>query len=98
MHGGWKYLQGELQRVTKTLDLQESLVNGCDQEFLRTSMVPDLVVPSTAGLLILYLRLCGRLTSSPPQFGQTFFIPAAHFSQKVHSKEQIIAGPFAANA
>jgi len=25
---------GELQRVTKTLDLQESLVNGCDQEFL----------------------------------------------------------------
>ncbi len=30
-----EYLQGELQRVTKTLDLQESLVNGCDQEFLR---------------------------------------------------------------
>src|ERR1051326_8200562 len=26
-------LQGELLRVTKTLDLQESLVNGCDQEF-----------------------------------------------------------------
>jgi hypothetical protein len=27
----------------------------------------------------------GLLTSSPLQFGQTFFIPAAHFSQKVHS-------------
>jgi hypothetical protein len=24
-----EYLQGELQRVTNTLDLQESLVNGC---------------------------------------------------------------------
>jgi hypothetical protein len=40
----------------------------------------------------------GRLTSSPPQFGQTFFIPAAHLSQKVHSYEQIIAMPFAGNA
>src|SRR5690242_10833740 len=28
-----EYLQGELQRVTKTLDLQESLVNGCVGEF-----------------------------------------------------------------
>jgi hypothetical protein len=30
-------LQGELQRVTKTLDLRQSLVNGCDQEFLCRS-------------------------------------------------------------
>jgi hypothetical protein len=43
-----------------------------------------------------YFRL-GRFTNSPPQFGQTFFIPAAHFSQKVHSYEQIIAIPFAVN-
>jgi hypothetical protein len=26
-------LQGELQRVTRTIDLQESLVNGCAGEF-----------------------------------------------------------------
>jgi hypothetical protein len=25
-------LQGELQRVTRTIDLQESLVNGCENE------------------------------------------------------------------
>jgi hypothetical protein len=29
--------------------------------------------------------LFGRPTNSPPQLGQTFFIPAAHDSQKVHS-------------
>jgi len=28
-----EYLQGELQRVTKTLDLQRRLVNGCLGEF-----------------------------------------------------------------
>jgi hypothetical protein len=28
-----EYLQGELQRVTRTIDLQESLVNGCADEF-----------------------------------------------------------------
>jgi hypothetical protein len=28
-----EYLQGELQRVTRTIDLQESLVNGCFGEF-----------------------------------------------------------------
>jgi hypothetical protein len=29
-------LQGELQRVTRTIDLQESLVNGCADEFAGT--------------------------------------------------------------
>jgi hypothetical protein len=29
-------LQGELQRVTRTIDLQESLVNGCFDEFAGT--------------------------------------------------------------
>jgi hypothetical protein len=32
-----EYLQGELQRVSKTLDLQESLVNGCDLKFGRSA-------------------------------------------------------------
>lgn len=39
----------------------------------------------TRVILNLYLLRLGRLNSSPPQFGQTFFISAAHFSQKVHS-------------
>jgi len=35
--------------------------------------------------------LRGRRTSSPLQFGQTFFMAAEQASQKVHSYEQIIA-------
>jgi hypothetical protein len=35
--------------------------------------------------------LRGRRTSSPLQFGQTFFMAAEHASQNVHSYEQIIA-------
>ena len=37
--------------------------------------------------------LRGRRTSSPLQFGQTFFMAAEQASQKVHSYEQIIAMP-----
>lgn len=40
-----EYLQGELQRVTRTIDLQESLVNGCFGEFAgthgMTKIAPD---------------------------------------------------------
>ena len=50
-----------------------------------------------SGILIPYLLRLGRCTNSPPQFGQVFFISSAHFSQKVHSYEQIIAIPFAAS-
>jgi len=32
-----------------------------------------------------YCFLRGRRTNSPLQFGQTLFMTAAHFSQKVHS-------------
>jgi len=35
--------------------------------------------------------LWGRLTSSPPQFGQRIAIFCAQSSQKVHSNEQISA-------
>src|ERR1051326_7750682 len=49
--------------------------------FLRTTV--SLTLSSTtrkpAGL---YLRRFGRRTNSPPQLGQTFFIPAAHFSKQ----------------
>jgi hypothetical protein len=41
-----------------------------------------------AGMLLrirLFYFRRGRRTNSPPQFGQTLFISAAHFSQKVHS-------------
>jgi hypothetical protein len=41
--------------------------------------------------------LRGRCTSSPLQFGQTFFMAAEQASQKVHSYEQIIAKPPAGN-
>jgi len=85
-----EYLQGELQRVSKTLDLQESLVNGCDQEFLDAGYGKEPAsfhkqVLHKLPNLILYLFRRGRRTSSPPQFGQIFFIAPAHFSQKLHS-------------
>ena len=35
----------------------------------------------------------GRATSSPPQFGQTSCVEAAHVGQNVHSKLQIRAAP-----
>jgi hypothetical protein len=35
----------------------------------------------------------GRLTNSPPQFGQTHFICRAQSSQNVHSKVQMYASP-----
>ena len=89
-----EYLQGELQRATKTLDLQESLVNGWFSEFSLsrkrddyTKMGPDdfvwvrIRVRLSLGLPSAWVGV----TSSPPQFGQTFFISPAHFSQKVHS-------------
>lgn len=45
-----------------------------------------------AGLLASFsAALRGRLTSSPPQFGQRIFIFVAQGTQKVHSKEQISA-------
>jgi hypothetical protein len=44
----------------------------------------------------LFLR--GLRTSSPPQFGHTFFIPAVHVAQKVHSKVQMNASPVGINA
>jgi hypothetical protein len=56
----------------------------------------DAICGDVTASSIVYLRR-GRFTSSPPQFGQTFFISDAHFSQKVHSYEQIIAMPFAGN-
>jgi hypothetical protein len=40
----------------------------------------------------------GRCTNSPPQLGQTLFISVAHFSQNVHSYEQIMAMPAADNS
>jgi hypothetical protein len=96
-------LQGELQRVRKTLDLQESLVNGCDQELSHCS-------GGRVSLSFHYYRLDNRTdidshgfrlglgTNSPPQFGQTLFISAAHCSQKVHSYEQITAMPFGSSS
>jgi hypothetical protein len=33
------------------------------------------------------------VTNSPPQFGQTYFIPPAQSSQNVHSKAQMKAVP-----
>jgi hypothetical protein len=53
--------------------------------------VTSLLLCESVGIYFLF----GRCTSSPPQFGQTFFISAAHFPQKVHSYEQIIAMLFA---
>jgi hypothetical protein len=54
----------------------------------------DVEVPNGAP----HARLRGRATSSPPQFGHTSSIAAAQSTQKVHSYEQIVAGPSGASA
>jgi hypothetical protein len=42
--------------------------------------------------------LRGRDTSSPPQLGHTCSIASAQWTQKVHSNEQMVAGPSAVSA
>jgi hypothetical protein len=56
-------------------------------------MFSDLSNQASALILILYrlsynsdaAAFLGRLTNSPPQFGQTAFIPSVHSPQNVHS-------------
>jgi hypothetical protein len=98
-----EYLQGELQRVTKTLDLGQSLVNGCDQEFLsggpfpESRLLPNRLLSNSRGVDSL-ITLSRTLYQFPTPNLDTFFISLVHFWQKVHSYEQIIAVLFAGSA
>ena len=86
-----EYLQGELQRVRKTLDLQESLVNGCDQEILDgcwlSGKSPRVFISTLLNKLpnlILYLFRRGR-RAIPATVWTNILHCFGAFLQKVHS-------------
>jgi hypothetical protein len=88
---GWKQVPGTVRNYLRRLALCQKTLTAKHPSALPLALDgPDLLFlrHRFAGMLlrisIVYFRR-GRGANSPPQLGQTFFISAAHFSQKVHS-------------
>jgi hypothetical protein len=90
---GWKQVQATVRNYLRRLAL-------CQKSTMTFTAKPSSHPLALDGPYLLFLRhrfagmllrirlfyfRRGRRTNSPPQFGQTLFISAAHFSQKVHS-------------